>query len=1536
MASSPGHRQVSLSVLLTLLYLSFAPISSVLAYAHGHLGHNHFHQVHDYARRAETSTLSASLAAVTASASGQSSDYTCGPDKPCSNGACCGEDGWCGYSPTYCGDGCQSNCNSKAECGQYAATPGETCPLNVCCSQHGFCGTTADFCNDGCQSNCDSPSPGGSPSNPQNVIIGYWETWNMDKPCGTMGPGEIPVELLTHLFVSFGYVNSAFEITNMDGIDPNLYKTVGNTKFRNPNLKIVIALGGWTFSDPGIWQNIFPSLASTKVNRATFISNLLGFLSQYGYDGVDWEYPGAEDRGGTEVDGENYVALVKELREAIEASGHDYIVTFTAPSSYWYLRHFDLKGMETYVDWINLMSYDLHGVWDSDNPIGSQVLSHTNLTEIGYALDLFWRVGVKPSSIVLGLGFYGRSFELESSSCWKPGCTFKGPGSPGRCSNTAGILSYAEIMEILEKTGGTPYFDEAAAARYMVYEGHSWISFDDVETFQMKIDYASKIGLHGLMIWAIDLDTPNLEALRAISNGELTGATTVPFSLVDLDRIFPADMLPSDDAEKNYALINFGSDADAGEIDPNETGFGFVLVTGNSAAVSSLKKRDDEPEPLVFLDCPRDVLDRPQNETRTARVVCLSEDVEGCFRIMELGIEGTVIEMPDNSQTHYYIVNTTSQCAPNTLARAISLEESRDQSLPTVHSRRTATSKVFDFAFDMNLNHTRRDTGGIQIRIDYSNVGGYWNAAVDSEGIQSGDSLSRRIAKRFFADRGADWRNMYNHAVTQKNTGERFVDQEVDAPLFWETTQNCDFDGEDYELGFGAHVGGKFSADFTYGFSLIASMDDALDVKQANGWLKVDGESDLTFSIAGVGEVDFDKGNQGNPAYIDKKINKLKGHTLSPYGSSAMTFQPYWKLDYMLASFNDSDESGSGSESGPYFDGKISTRVKSDFGGFHLSFPPNPEDKLGTRNVERDSNRIAIDNDNVIYNSGGIGGRLAMGSYFTFGLKVGLRLFSDLRTIDVDLTDMSMNYRTLTEWKFSQSPDFSPETCLDTSVSTRGQQAYVMDDDETIGWNSSNPLPYVVSDIQQHGDDSSCYPVQPSMGKDNAWGYSSDVNVDASTYLDEDAANSIEASKEAFSCSSCLVCGEKSQKNDICCGCANLDLDFGYRDMTKCETCHTDVDTGGPWPGILSDSSLSARGEHKGVEELSWLEGRAYNPNNPQATLSPKKIYVCPRQDNDRDRLFKSYGPYRYPAFPEDPARVWENIENNRWDSISRYWGNTSMSCSDWSVGQLQPHDTAWVAVPNGNPRQVRGHYQTEHVFEGQLIGDFFSEWLDKGEIVKQNPKPENPKPKISCSITEEWILSIQQPVHRWKLNGNNKPFIQLLMAELGNINHLDRLTIFKARPNAVKGRMMGGKAVTDFDVYRTMTQEQQLLVTKEMGMVFNYLNDPTVWAKFCDTYEALYDLFGEFDDYYVAQGSGVTIPSLQEEWKKFIEVVLASMVNRSRIAFHLQHLYTTGGVSKIFAGAEAWRIHWARNIAVNLAQMRIDGTCPHLDAITA
>ena len=71
---------------------------------------------------------------------------------------------------------------------------------------------------------------------------------------------------------------------------------------------------------------------------------------------------------------------MQTLRSTFDASGGKYGLTFTTPSSYWYLRWFDLPKMMRYADWTNFMTYDLHGVWDASDPTGAVVQGHTNLT----------------------------------------------------------------------------------------------------------------------------------------------------------------------------------------------------------------------------------------------------------------------------------------------------------------------------------------------------------------------------------------------------------------------------------------------------------------------------------------------------------------------------------------------------------------------------------------------------------------------------------------------------------------------------------------------------------------------------------------------------------------------------------------------------------------------------------------------------------------------------------------------------------------------------------------------------------------------------------------------------------------------------------------------------------------------------------------------------------------------------------------------------------------------------------------------------
>ncbi|EWY82850.1 hypothetical protein FOYG_14938 [Fusarium oxysporum NRRL 32931] len=250
----------------------------------------------------------------------------------------------------------------------------------------------------------------------------------------------------------------------------------------------------------------------------------------------------------------------------------------------------------------------------------------------------------------------------------------------------------------------------------------------------------------------------------------------------------------------------------------------------------------------------------------------------------------------------------------------------------------------------------------------------------------------------------------------------------------------------------------------------------------------------------------------------------------------------------------------------------------------------------------------------------------------------------------------------------------------------------------------------------------------------------------------------------------------------------------------------------------------------------------------------------------------------------------WEGIKKGRWISISRYWGNSPVICNFWGVAAMNPADTVIVTDPTtGVTSKVRADYQTEHVFEGQVIGDFFSEWLDKGHIRNQEPMPKNPKPKVPCAWTREWIRT-EHPQGDWKILGRgaskqiSASFAQLLLSELGSHRHLDRLTLFAARPNRKKGGLFTAIQPTDLAIYKTMNGFDQLHEAKELGMIFNYLNHKDVWPKYCAVYEAIYDHMGKFDAWYAVHGAGVTIPSLQKEWKDYNRVVLDSIVKRSKV----------------------------------------------------
>lgn len=269
----------------------------------------------------------------------------CGRGSPCPDGSCCNNNGNCGFGPENCGArNCISKCtlsafaqvwrltivaqaekgsdmkpgDATALCGKDSKGGAVKCPLNVCCSTLGYCGvslnltpvicllcsrpvqTDADFCTPRNQQarsqegfgSCQvvqPPSCGGCSASGRT--IGYYQVENTrERQCNRITPAQIDTKGLTHPNLAFATIDPvSFAVMPMNPADVDLYARF--TALKSSSLQTWIAIGGWAFSDPGRTRTTWSDLASTRRNRAAFISSLRDFTDRHGFQGVDldWE-----------------------------------------------------------------------------------------------------------------------------------------------------------------------------------------------------------------------------------------------------------------------------------------------------------------------------------------------------------------------------------------------------------------------------------------------------------------------------------------------------------------------------------------------------------------------------------------------------------------------------------------------------------------------------------------------------------------------------------------------------------------------------------------------------------------------------------------------------------------------------------------------------------------------------------------------------------------------------------------------------------------------------------------------------------------------------------------------------------------------------------------------------------------------------------------------------------------------------------------------------------------------------------------------
>lgn len=121
---------------------------------------------------------------------------------------------------------------------------------------------------------------------------------------------------------------------------------------------------------------------SDPVTRSKFVENVVQFVKKYKFDGfdLDWEYPAK--RGGHPEDVKNLVLVLKDLRKRFDQENLILSVAVGAAEATASISY-DIPNLSKYVDFINLMTYDFHGAFDSDHKVGHHAPLYPSSNETG-------------------------------------------------------------------------------------------------------------------------------------------------------------------------------------------------------------------------------------------------------------------------------------------------------------------------------------------------------------------------------------------------------------------------------------------------------------------------------------------------------------------------------------------------------------------------------------------------------------------------------------------------------------------------------------------------------------------------------------------------------------------------------------------------------------------------------------------------------------------------------------------------------------------------------------------------------------------------------------------------------------------------------------------------------------------------------------------------------------------------------------------------------------------------------------------------
>ena len=334
------------------------------------------------------------------------------------------------------------------------------------------------------------------------VIIGY--VFVEDR---LLDPAEIAGEKLTHINYAFANIRDG-KVVEGFARDAENFKVLSSLRARHKHLRILVSVGGWT------WSGGFSDAALTPESRRRFVDSAVDFVRRHDLDGfdVDWEYPGLPGYGNIHrpEDKENFTALMAELRAALDRDGaarhRKLLLTLAAGASPDFLAHTEMAKVAAVADFVNLMTYDFRVAGPTENVAGHHSNLYPNpadprLRSGDTAVREFLAAGVPAHKLVLGVPFYGRAWVVTSSKN-------EGLYQPGKAPAERVATDYGDLAtHLVGKAGFVRRWDKAAQAPYLWNAGKRvFVTYDDPESLRLKSRYIIEKRLAGAMFWEYSSD----------------------------------------------------------------------------------------------------------------------------------------------------------------------------------------------------------------------------------------------------------------------------------------------------------------------------------------------------------------------------------------------------------------------------------------------------------------------------------------------------------------------------------------------------------------------------------------------------------------------------------------------------------------------------------------------------------------------------------------------------------------------------------------------------------------------------------------------------------------------------------------------------------------------------------------------------------------------------------------------------------------------------------------------------------------------